>query len=86
MSNRFYLALVYKKPMIVTAGSTQATFVRDFQLGIVVEDCNNLDAEIRKFISDFDYVSFCERCNELLALFVDEHSSLEHSIAAFMQA
>ena len=86
MSNRFYLALVYKKPMIVTAGSTQATLVRDFQLGVVVEDCTNLDAEIRKFISDFDYVSFCERCNELLALFVDEHCSLEHSITTFMQA
>ena len=86
MSNRFYLALIHKKPVVVTAGSTQAALVKEYGLGVVIDDCVNLDAEIRDFLTSFDYVAFCEKCNELLALFVEEHRVLEHSIAAFVQA
>ncbi len=37
MSNRFYLSLMYKKPMIVTAGSVQAALVKKYGLGIVLD-------------------------------------------------
>ena len=86
MSNRFYLALIHKKPVIVTVGSTQADLVKEYGLGVVVADCDNLDAEIRNYLSTFDYVAFCKKCNELLALFVEEHCALEHAIAAFLEA
>lgn len=86
MSNRFYLALIHKKPVIVTAGSTQADLVKEYALGLVVADCDNLDAEIKNYLSAFDYVAFCKRCNDLLAMFVEEHCALEHAIAAFLEA
>ena len=86
MSNRFYLALIHKKPMIVTAGSVQATLVKEYGLGVVVDDCKDLDVEIKRFLSAFDYAAFCRRCNELLALFVEEHRALERALAAFVQA
>lgn len=86
MSNRFYLALIHKKPMIVTAGSIQAAFVREYALGIIVEDCGNLDAEIKKFILSFDYVSFCERCNKLLSLFIEDYRLLMRTIDSFMHS
>ncbi len=86
MSNRFYLALIHKKPMIVTAGSTQAALVEEYGLGVVVDECDNLDSEIKKYLSAFDYGAFCEKCNGLLASFVDEHRELERVLAAFIQA
>lgn len=86
MSNRFYLALIHKKPVIVTAGSTQAELVKEYGLGVVVGDCNKLDAEIKHYLSAFDYVTFCKRCNELLSMFVEEHRALERAIAAFLEA
>lgn len=86
MSNRFYLALIHKKPMIVTAGSTQAALVEEYGLGVVVYECDNLDSEIKKYLSAFDYGAFCEKCNGLLASFVDEHRELERVLAAFIQA
>lgn len=87
MSNRFYLALIHKKPVIVTAGSTQATLVQKYALGVVTTvGCENLDAEIKRYISTFDYASFCKRCNELLSVFVEEYRSLENAVAGLFQA
>ena len=85
MSNRFYLALIHKKPMIVTVGSTQAALVQEYGLGVVVADCANLDNAIKDYLSAFDYALFCKKCNELLVLFLEEHRMLERAVAAFVQ-
>lgn len=85
MSNRFYLALIHKKPVIVTAGSTQAALVQEYGLGVVTSDCGNLSAEIKEYLSTFDYVDFCKKCNVLLSLFVEEHRTLERAIAGLMK-
>ena len=85
MSNRFYLALIHKRPMIVNAGSVQATYVEKYALGVVYDGCGNLDAEIKSFLTNFDYATFCKNCNELLAIFVQEHRALECAVAALVQ-
>ena len=85
MSNRFYLALIHKKPVIVTEGSVQAALVREYGLGVVTKDCRGLDVEIREFLSSFDYDAFCGRCNELMALFVADHRALENSLSSFIE-
>ena len=86
MSNRFYLALLHKRPVIVTDGSTQAEFVREYNLGVVTDkDCCNLDAQILSFMQKFDYSAFCERCNALLAKFVEDYRVLESRVRMFVQ-
>ena len=85
MSNRFYLALVHKKPVIVTEGSVQAALVKEYGLGVVTGDCVTLDKDIKCFLSAFDYALFCKKCNELLSLFVDEHRAFEQAVTAFLQ-
>ena len=84
MSNRFYLALIQKKPVLVTAGSTQAALVRKYNLGVIVGESADIDAEIKNFVSQFDYNAFCKKCNELLAVFVKEHHALECAVKAFV--
>lgn len=85
MSNRFYLALLHKRPVIVTSGSTQAGFVQKYNLGVVVSnDCANLDALIVSYLSNFDYEAFCDRCNALLALFMEDYKMLRESVSAFV--
>ena len=85
MSNRFYLALMYKKPMIVTVGSVQAALVREYGLGVAWDGQQDLDSEIKTYMSTFDYNAFCNSCNRLLALFVEEYNSFELAVAAFLQ-
>ena len=85
MSNRFYLALIHKKPVIVTEGSVQAALVKEYGLGVVTKECIGLDEDIRQYLSTFDYAMFCRKCNELLALFVEDYRALERSVAEFVR-
>ena len=85
MSNRFYLALIHKKPVIVSGGSVQAAFVKEYGLGVVTDGGEGLSDEIGRYLSTFDYAEFCNRCNRLLALFVKEHQSLERALADFVR-
>lgn len=84
MSNRFYLALIHKKPVIVTAGSIQAEYVKKHGLGVVADGNSNLDADIKGFLDTFDYNAFCEKCNGLLSCFIEDHKALEAVMAAFV--
>ena len=85
MSNRFYLALIHKKPVIVTEGSVQAAFVKEYGLGVVTDGGEGLSDEIERYLSSFDYAEFCNKCNELLAVFVKEHQALERALADFVR-
>lgn len=85
MSNRFYLALIHKKPVIVTAGSTQASFVEEHGLGVVVKDCGSLDARLIEYLSKLNYDKFCYNCDRLLSRFVDEHEEFENAVMKFIQ-
>ena len=85
MSNRFYLALIHKKPVIVTEGSVQAAYVKEYGLGVVTDGGEGLSDEIGRYLSSFDYAEFCNKCNELLAVFVKEHQALERALADFVR-
>ncbi len=69
LSNRFYNALIYKKPMIVTKNSTQGDFVEKYKLGMVIDETDDLDLAIKDFFKNTNFDKFCERCNELLQTF-----------------
>ena len=86
MSNRFYLALMYKKPVIVTSGSVQAALAKEYGLGVVWDGEKALDKEIRNYFSTYKHVAFCSNCNTLLARFVEEHRALERALATFVQS
>lgn len=65
MSNRFYLSIVHRKPMIVNAGSFQAKYVKKYNLGVIVEPDEDIYKKIVDFIASFDPVNFndgCEAC------------------------
>lgn len=66
ISNRFYLSLVFKKPMIVNQESVQADLIKRYKLGIVVKKSDNIHEKIVDYISNYDKISFEKGCKELL--------------------
>lgn len=54
VSNRFYLSLLYGKPMIVRDGSNQALLVRKYNLGLIINSTDNLYDNIYDFSKSFD--------------------------------
>ena len=84
LSNRFYNALIYKKPMIVTSNSTQGDLVDNYQLGISIVNTDNLVLKLNDYISNFDYLSFCQRCDLLLSSFMNDYLVLKKMVKNFV--
>ena len=49
VSNRFYNSLIYKRPMITTANTTQGDYATNYKIGIALEDCCDLVNQLNKF-------------------------------------
>ena len=84
LSNRFYNSLIYKKPMITTADTTQGDYARDYSLGVAIEDCDNLDLILKDFLSQMDSELYVQRCNELLSSFVADYEKFECLVKQFV--
>jgi hypothetical protein len=84
LSNRFYNALINKKPMIVTSHSTQGDYVTNFKLGLSLDNCNNLDHEIQMFLCNVDKEKFALNCDFLLEEFVNDYDRFSSNILKFL--
>lgn len=83
LSNRFYNSLIYKKPMLVTKGTTQGDYAQNYQVGVSVDNCNGLLGNLKSFIQQ-DYHSYAQRCNELLASFLKDQEQFEQAVKKFL--
>lgn len=83
LSNRFYNSLIYKRPMIVTKGTTQGDYADKYQVGLAVENCEGLQGELQRFIQQ-DYTSYVQRCNDLLSSFLRDQEQFEYAVIKFV--
>lgn len=84
LSNRFYNALIFKKPMIVTRNSEQGKYVEKYKLGLAIENTLALDKQIQNFILTFDQVNFNNNCNNLLLKFKDDYDIFKRKFITFL--
>lgn len=84
ISNRFYNSLAYRKPMIVTANTTQGDFASTYNVGLAIEDCTNLDIKIEKYLETLDTNAYEANCRNLLSHFYDEYCEFEKVVKQFI--
>ena len=58
MSNRFYLSVIYGKPMIVNSDCTQSYYVSKYNLGVVINDNEDIAEKILKYCDVFDLQNY----------------------------
>lgn len=80
LSNRFYNALLYKKPMIVTNNSIQGYYVEKYKLGISTNDCADLSSKIHNYISNLDKEEFSKNCRDLLIEFKNDYITFKEKV------
>lgn len=83
LSNRFYHSLIYKKPMIVTKDTTQGDFAEQYNLGVSIASCDNLDDQLNAFLQS-DYKEYAKRCNEVLREFINEQNEFKKIVSSFV--
>ena len=83
--NRYYDALIYKKPIIASKGTYLGELVENNNLGIVVDVFNDdIKKLLDKYIVDFDSNMFMECCNKELQNVVEEQKCFIKSINIFL--
>ena len=85
MSNRFYNALIYKRPMIVTNKSIQGDYVEEYKLGLSLDNCNNLYEEIINYKKEFDFSTFDNSSNDLLTVFKNDYHFFYDRVKNFLE-
>ena len=66
MSNRFYLSVIHRKPMIVNEGCYQAKVVKQYGLGVVINPAGNISEQIQTYIKEFNYKLYNEGCEAFI--------------------
>jgi hypothetical protein len=80
LSNRFYLAITHKKPIIVNRESFQSIFVEKYNLGVVIEADDNIYDKIFEYMRSFDFDSFNAGCDELIEIVKMDIDIFENTI------
>lgn len=84
LSNRFYNSLIYKRPMLVTSGTTQGDFAQQYGVGLVINNCEGLKDTIEDYMNNLDFGKYCMQCNSLLKEFLDENKQFEDVVSSFI--
>ena len=85
LSNRFYNAIIYCRPMITTSDTIQGDFTDQYYLGITVNNCFELKNKIIKFKEQFDEAKYLENRLGLLNKFIEDYDIFEKNIFIFLE-
>ena len=87
MPNRFYDALIYKKPLMVSPNTYPAKIVQKNNLGFVYDYLKEDYADqLRDYINSFDEKNFCSSADRLLREIINEQNLFLQSIYEFVKA
>lgn len=84
LSNRFYNSLIYKKPMITTAHTTQGDYATMYKVGISIENCDNLPNDLNDFMNQLNNTEYAENCNKLLKEFMQDYNRWAITLKNFL--
>lgn len=85
LSNRFYNSLIYRKPMITTADTTQGNYASKYKVGIAITDCSNLDNDLKEYIKNVDQKEYTKQCDVLLNEFIADYEKFYNMFCEFIK-
>lgn len=83
LSNRLYSSLIYKRPMIVSANSIHGKYITEYNLGLAVENTDNLDARILRWMEENSFDDYCARADALFDAFLADQQTFKEKVTEF---
>jgi hypothetical protein len=80
MTNRFYLGILYRKPLIVNKKSIQYSFVKKYNLGFGADLGDDLNLQLSEYLSSFNPTSFQLGCEEIICDVLSDINFFERKI------
>ncbi len=84
LSNRFYNSLIYAKPMITTANTAQGYYAEKYNVGVALNNCENLPTILRNYILNMDVNLYQENRKKLLQTFISDYNIWESAVMQFL--
>ena len=85
MSNRFYLSVRMRKPMIVNDGSFQAEQVRKYDLGLVIAKESDLYKEIINYWNELNWIKYNDNCKCFIKDIIKELDDFNDRVKSIIQ-
>ena len=85
LSNRFYSSLIFRKPMITTAGTIQGNYAENYGIGIAIENTDNLKNRLSDFVHRHDMAQYERNRKKLLQSFLADYAVFKEAVTAFSQ-
>ena len=83
--NRYYDALIFKKPIITSKGTYLGELVEKNSVGISIDiEKENFSSILSDFLEKFDIDTFIKKCNSELQLIIKEQKQFQQHIASFL--
>ena len=86
LSNRFYNSLIYGKPMITTANTTQGNYADNYNVGLALENCDNLPEVLSNYLAKMDIQQYLANRKKLLNDFLSDYDEWEKVVKQFIES
>lgn len=85
LSNRFYNSLIFGKPMITTANTTQGNYADGYNVGLALENCDNLPDILHSYLNNLNITQYIANRKRLLNDFLLDYYEWETVIKNFVR-
>ena len=85
LSNRFYNALIFCKPMIVTKNTIQGDLAEKYGVGIAIDNCETLADKLLQYRTQFNVEAYMKGRNQLLSEILEQQDEFKLSVNNFIK-
>lgn len=85
LSNRFYSSLIFRKPMITTAGTTQGDYASRYGVGVAIVDNRNLCRQLHDYVENFNDEVYERNRNQLLNEIYKDCQTFRNAVISFLK-
>lgn len=85
MTNRFYLAISNRIPVIVNENSKQGEYVKKYDLGVVICDNDSIQEKVINYLNMYDRIAFKKNCEKFLQDIESNQKSFEVTFKRFIR-
>lgn len=74
IGNRVYHSIIYGKPMITTSNTTQGDLVKEFNLGLAIDNTIDLDKKLINYMEKIDFIAYDNARKKLIESFIEDYT------------
>ena len=71
--------------MIVTRGTIQGDYAEKYDVGLVIDNLDNLNDKLKDYRKGLNFIDYTQKCNRLLTDFLKENETFEQVVRTFVE-